>query len=542
MTNPLFDYANASTYRQSSEIDQYDIAVIRDLNYTGTIDKKPRHLHFRSSDVQNLYAWQQGSLILKFYIKTPDPTPNVIIAPTTVVSDCRSFFQAVRMHINGVQVGDHNYPDIFAIVDRACYSEAYYKNVASEWFCDDVGPTTAGLAGLGRYHSRGAAPTQWRSPRPITMMTDPTGGPGGSAGVVASTPVDLLDNGFGRRAQLTNVNAAPGVEYSPTGRVVTAAIPLPSMFAFLRELRVALKNCQFEFKFEFHDALQPMHFLQYMGTGHGNTFTKDNGILFTDAYIEVPRISPSPASLIAVNNAYLNNPNIVITYPNYQVYQNTITEAAGVSQEFMVNNQTDRLLRYTAIMIPKAWETYGDFDARRSIHNSLRSFTLLVNGTRVPQSDITCSFSEGTPNQLTQLADGSAVLNGRSQYGAGQATGPVDVHTLYRNYLEMCRNYYLNNPRTTDGMYTMPFRSAGRLSLQEFAFMSPFVTIDLSRSAQNSEFIGGMSQIVVRLEFDKAPDATSRLYSIIESEQRVSISLSERAAFIETKLGSDIAP
>ena len=446
------------------------------------------------------------------------------------------------MHINGVQVGDHNYPDIFAIVDRACYSEAYYKNVASEWFCDDVGPNTPGLAGLGRYHAGGTAPTAWSSPQPITMMIDKAGGPAGGVQVLESTPESLLDNGFGRRAQLTNVTDSPGIEYKTQGRVVTAAIPLPSMFAFLRELRVALKNCQFEFKFEFHDALQPMHFLEYMGTGHETAFNKNNGILFTDAYIEVPRISPSPASLIAVNNAYLNNPNIVITYPNYQVYQNTITEAAGVSQEFMVNNQTDRLLRYTAIMIPDEWEKSAAFDARRSIHNSLRSFTLLVNGTRVPQSDITCSFSEGTPNQLTQTGDGSAVLNGRSQYGAGHATGPVDVHTLYRNYLEMCRNYYLNNPRTTDGMYTMPFRSSGRLSLQEFAFMSPFVTIDLSRSAQNSEFIGGMSQIVVRLEFDKAPDGDSRLYSIIESEQRVSISLSERAAFIETKLGADIAP
>ncbi len=544
MTNPIFDYANASSYRRSSEIDQWDIAVIRDMNYTGTIKTKPKHLHFKSSDVQNLYFWQDARLVLKFdVIIPPFGQGQTLLRGTTIKSDVRSFIDRASLDLNGVNVGDHNSVDIWAILDRACYSEDYYKNVASEWLCHDVPPDASGLNAMGRY-TRGATGVSYAIDGPMPWaMFEATAAP--AAETVMGELHNCGDNGFARRYQLTRVTNHTGATEAQ-GRTITATIPLKHVYSFLRYLNVALKNVQFDFKLDLHNPAEPGHFCEYDELFHQ---TKDDvfksqhhGVMFRDAYIEVPRVTPSPAALISINNTYLNNPNLLITYPSYKVYKNTITQGAGVKQELMINNETDRLLRYTAIMIPTEWDTTCAVDARRSIHNALNNFVLMVNGTRVPQSDLSCSFSEGTPDPLTVRAGGSAVLCGTADNTAnpagGSATGALDVHTLYRNYLEMCSNYYTNNCNATDGMYVMPYRGSGRLSYREFAFLNPMVTVDLSRSAQNAEFIGGMSQITAQLTFDYAPTSTNCwLYSIVESEQRVSISLSERAAFVETKLG-----
>jgi hypothetical protein len=561
--NTILDLDNASTSYVNSEIDNYDWVKIYDSTYGSGVffPPEPPSLNFRSSDVSNFYDWRNAYLCVQFQVKKRIGQDDAF---TTCRSDpIRELIRKATFKINDTVIADCDYVGKYAIMDRACYSEQFYNTSAKEWLCYDEDADTADFPPCDHTstnkHRRPAGNAKWIAKTQAHLnvgapphITDPS-----NLGYNAYDTIDKvpdvgnlewnanppnwdndLHTGIGKLFRLTNAYTVvnpptAGVEdlgSNASGSIVSARIPMMCIFRFFAYLKCVLKNCIFDFRFELFGSSQEDRkgkLWQLTLPAQVDTNIADgDGFLLRNAWIEVPRVVPSPSRIVSLNNSLLNSPKIAISYPNYQVYRNPI--AAGVTEtEFLIQNVTERIIRVTCFLQRQTRDTSQYFEPWNCICPEIKEFNLKINGISVPYSNMKNSWNSERFPYLATLSENSTTQTDLSN--------GLDTSDAFRAYQEQCNNYYLYQPYDTKDGILPRFMGHGRLNPVQFASGSFYFTVDIARSRQSQEFLGGSASLTASYRFKNPTPQIYNCWSVVENSSLVDISLQERSAFIIVK-------
>jgi len=496
--NTLLDIEDASSSYVNSEVDQYDITKIYEQTF-GTFSAfppAPESLTFETRDVGNWYDYRNASLVVSFKIIKETGKGDDMV---TCLSDIRSIFSKCTLKMNDVIVSDNNFPNKYSVYNRLTYSKQYYDTSAKEWLCYDIDPTNANPALV----SNAAVTTV----KPHAMWT--------GAGATAPTWQNDYSTGLGQRYRLTNAREAVGAA-SPSGEIgneITCRIPLMFFFPFHAAINTVLKNVKTVWIFTLVD--EPYQKLVNLDDP-GQPITDGKGFVMTGARIELPRVIPSPARQISLNNALLNSPKLSIGYANYQMYSNQISIGASQTQNLLIQNTTERVLRVTCWLMHDQYDTTDRFLRWMTNTNKLDEFSLEINGVRVPSSITKFRWND----QRVQTLGGPELF---------------DISDPYRYYQDATQNSYLYNPTNTKDGILAKYQGSGWMNPFDFGTSGLFLSFDIARSKQSQDFIGGSSSISASMHFKEEISQNYVLWTCIENSSLVDISLQERSAFLVVK-------
>jgi len=548
--NSILDIDNASTSYVNSEIDDYNWTKIYSQEYGSGIffPPEPTTLIFKSHDVSNFYDWRNAWLCCQFQIRKRIGKPDTAI---TCRSDpIRELIQNASFSINGTVIADCDHVGKYAVMDRACYSEQFYNTSCKEWLVYDEDADTAdyppcdheeGLPSkvrLPRGNAKWANLNQTPGPPPPADPSNPYYNPYDTLGatqVVAPNWIGDIHTGVGKLYRLTNAYDRPSPPAPPPdsltnseyGSIVSARIPLMCIWRFFAYLKCVLKNTMFSFRLTLLGSTQEDKRAKLWQLTDPATIDQpilnDQGFLLRNMWIEVPRVQPSPSRLINLNNALLNSPSIAISYPNYQVHKHQIP--VGVSeQEFLIQNVTERILRVTCFLQRASRDTSSYFIPWNTICPDIKEFGLKINGVSVPYSNLKTSWNSETFPYLATISENTSTQT--------DLTNGLDVSDAYRAYQEQCNNYYLYQPYDTKDGILSRFMGNGRLNPVQFGCGTFYFTVDIARSRQSQEFLGGSASLTAYFRFKNPTPELYNCWSIVENSSLVDISLQERSAFV----------
>jgi len=557
--NTILDIDNASSSYVNSEIDSYDWTKLYDSTYGSNIafPTEPHSLNFECNDISNWYDWRNAYLAIQFQIKKKNEQNSDVVTCRT--DPIRQIMKKATFSINDTVITDNHHVDKYAVMDRACYSKQFYDTSAKEWLCYDEDVDTADFppsdhtnSSHSRYPQGNAKWKTETQAHDIPPALDPTNQyynaydtidktAAYSAGYNAVPPYWGYDlhTGIGKLFRLTNgyqENAPPtgnieDLEMSAFGNVVQARIPLMCIFRFFAYLKCVLKNTKFSFHFELKGTSQEDK-KSKLWTMKPNTivdedYGPDEGFLLRNAWIEVARVVPSPARIVSLNNSLLNSPKIAISYPNYNVYKNPI--AIGTTEtEFLIQNVTERLIRVTCFLQRETVDSTDYFQPWNCVCPRIEEFGLKLNGVSIPYSNMKNSWNSERYPYLATIAP--IAINNPTDLRRG-----LDTSDAYRAYQEQCNNYYLYQPYDTKDGILPRFQGNGRLNPVQFASGSFYFTVDVARSRQSQEFLGGSGSLTASFRFGLDTKEIYNCWSIVENSSLVDISLQERSAFIVVK-------
>jgi hypothetical protein len=561
--NTILDMANASNSYVNSEIDSYDWVKIYDTTYgstAGAFPKNPPSLHFRTNDISNWYDYRNAWFCIQFRIvkATADNTNDSV---QTCRSDpIRQMIKKAAFKMNNTVITDCDHVGKYAVMDRACYSKQFYDTSAKEWLCYDEDFDSAdtppadhsNVGGVPHADRRPYGNAKWKTTGDqahtySTGVPPPNSIPQPDPSNTLYTPFDTftgvvtppawwdLHTGIGKLYRLTNAytvdTPAPGADgdnnhveilhNTNIGSIVSCRIPLACIFRWNAFINCVLKNVIFDWRFEL-ETNESAKMWAVPDNEVINEPINDQGFNLHNAWIELPRVIPSPSRLVSLNNSLIQSKKISISYPNYQVYQNTIL--SGLKEaNFLIQNTTERVLRVTCFLQRVVRDTSSQFRPGNTICPDITEFSLQINGTTVPYTSYKNSFNSERFPYLATIQDPTNSLN-----------GGINVDDAYRAYQEQCQNYYLMSPYNTKDGLLPRFMGASRLNPMQWACDSFYFTCDIARTRQSQMFLGGSASLSAQFRFAVDTPEAYYCYSIIEYSQLVDIDLQERAAFIVT--------
>jgi hypothetical protein len=505
--NNILDIENASSIRRPTQIDSYTFTKFYDVNQGSQISAQPTMFQFRNNNMFDWFDFGNGQIVLRWQLNLIDKRHA-----STIKSDIRSaFIERAELRANGTLITENNHYHKWADYSRSQFSREYYDTIGSDMMCyDNFEWDGANLT----YNPATDAQLTTITERPLPVAVAAAGAPVVSR---ASNYTNSQLSGFGKRVTLT-FQKALATDGDTTGRVVTATIPFRHLFPFFGSLRSCLKNVQFDITLHLRDNNLMFETFENLG-GASPAGTVIN---FKEAYMEIPKVTPSALRLIELDKFLYSSPKLNISYPNFKVLRNDLSLNVR-NQNIMIDNIAQRMLRVTLWITRKTKDQPNIvvIDPTLSVRNLIRNLQFFVNSIPVPNTRINTIQGDQA---------------GTDMIGANQ---DWDTHDIYRNYMESCGAFYENNPFSTSNGLVQRFRNTGVYSNLGFSTFFPYYTVPLDRSRNSEEYISGSSQLSVQIEMEDVTELGDyNVWTIIEFQDNIRFQMEPTNAFV-TYLGNN---